>query len=385
MRMRAVAAVPRSRPAPYTRYTTCRSSTTTIGSATAVPRFRLPEEDKADHQGDDGPAGADKPQVRLGDDGMTVSSVEQMLVREPHIQRALPGVVRLGPRLTDALGVQYGVPDQGYEYRRGVDLQSERQARMLEENPAVDQRERLDAEQHPRQVQPGSHDERKQLADVIEARAPAGENQPPAEVEQRLQDQRGYGKQPVPGERLTGDQDDREQHGERDDELLQLDQHVPERKAGPGEVKHPDQRQAVVHHPRCDEERPLGEVEDENPGDQEGDVVRYAPAGVQQLAEDQEIDRHVQQRGEHLPQLAEPGLGVHRHVHRGGEASDEMAPLPKLANVFKYRRPGRAQFESVAERVFSELLLGQARSVAGDGNGGGEAARSAQGAGTAVS
>ena len=41
-RMSAVAAVPLLPPAPKTRYTMCRSSTTTMGSATTIPRFRVP-------------------------------------------------------------------------------------------------------------------------------------------------------------------------------------------------------------------------------------------------------------------------------------------------------------------------------------------------------
>src|SRR5258708_37797284 len=114
--MRAVAAVPRSRPAPYTRYTTCRSSTTTMGSATAVPRFRLPEEDEADYQRDDSPAGAGKPHVGLAEDGMAVGGVVEVPVGELRVHRAQPRVVRLRPRMAEALRGQYGVPDQGYEY-----------------------------------------------------------------------------------------------------------------------------------------------------------------------------------------------------------------------------------------------------------------------------
>src|SRR5262249_47989983 len=42
----AVAAVPLPAPDPYPRYPTCRSSTTTIGSAPAVPRLGPPEEEE---------------------------------------------------------------------------------------------------------------------------------------------------------------------------------------------------------------------------------------------------------------------------------------------------------------------------------------------------
>src|SRR6266567_633672 len=76
-----------------------------------------------------------------------------------------------------------------------------------------------------------------------------------------------------------------------------------------------------------------GEVEDEDPGDEEGQEVRHTAAGVQDDAEDQVVDGGVQQRGEHLPQLAQPGLGVHRDVARGGEAHDEVPPVPQLPGV----------------------------------------------------
>src|SRR6266568_1464474 len=86
MRSSAVAAVPLSAPDPYTRYTTCRSSTTTIGSATAVPRLRPPEEEEAADHRHHGPHGRVPPQGLLGDDRLAVGAVVDDLVRE-HIRR----------------------------------------------------------------------------------------------------------------------------------------------------------------------------------------------------------------------------------------------------------------------------------------------------------
>src|SRR5215475_8809179 len=74
MRSSAVAAVPLSAPDPYTRYTTCRSSTTTIGSATAVPRLRPPEEEEAADRRDHGPPDRISPQGLLGDDRLAVGA-----------------------------------------------------------------------------------------------------------------------------------------------------------------------------------------------------------------------------------------------------------------------------------------------------------------------
>ncbi len=164
--------------------------------------------------------------------------------------------------------------------------------------------------------------------------------------------------------------DDDEQHGERQDQLLQLDQHVAQRQARPGKVQRPDQRQRVPDHLGGRDERPLGEVEHEDAGDQERDVVRDAPAGVQQHAEDQVVDARVEQRGEHLPQLAEPGLGVHRDVPRGGEAADEVTPLPELGGVAAQRRPHGRLLEPVAQSQVTQRLVGQQRVLRLGGHGG---------------
>src|SRR5215831_10639876 len=64
IRSSAVAAVPLSAPDPYTRYTTCRLSTTTIGSATAVPRLGPPEEEEAGDDRHHGPGDRVAPQRR---------------------------------------------------------------------------------------------------------------------------------------------------------------------------------------------------------------------------------------------------------------------------------------------------------------------------------
>src|SRR5487761_331791 len=99
IRIRAVAAVPLSPPPPYTRYTTCRSSTTTIGSATAVLHLRPPEEHEPDRQHDDRPGRAGQPQAGLAGNRVAVGAVE--VVRRGWIQsgmvveQAVGGVVGL--------------------------------------------------------------------------------------------------------------------------------------------------------------------------------------------------------------------------------------------------------------------------------------------------
>src|SRR5579859_6690049 len=80
MRSSAVAAVPLSAPEPYTRYTTCRLSTTTIGSATAVPRLGLPEEEEPGDRRHQGPPGRIPPQGRHADHRAAVGAVVDDLV-----------------------------------------------------------------------------------------------------------------------------------------------------------------------------------------------------------------------------------------------------------------------------------------------------------------
>src|SRR5579871_3862788 len=89
MRSSAVAAVPLSAPDPYTRYTTCRSSTTTIGSATAVPRLGPPEEEEAGDRRHHGPPRRVPPEGGLRDDRMAVGAVVDGL-------RGVDGFARLG-------------------------------------------------------------------------------------------------------------------------------------------------------------------------------------------------------------------------------------------------------------------------------------------------
>src|SRR5690348_11879205 len=89
MRSSAVAAVPLSAPDPYTRYTTCRSSTTTIGSATAVPRLRPPEEEEAGDHRHHRPQHRVPPEGGLADDRMAIGAVVDGL-------RGVDEVVRLG-------------------------------------------------------------------------------------------------------------------------------------------------------------------------------------------------------------------------------------------------------------------------------------------------
>src|SRR5215831_5840930 len=157
MRSSAVAAVPLSAPDPYTRYTTCRPSTTTIGSATAVPRLGLPEQEEPGDDRHHGPADRVPPQRRRADHRVAVRAVVDDLARE-HVRgnvelhrvavhRAPHRVVGVVAGHAGALILEQGVPDQCDVDGRRVDLQQVRQARVVVEDLARDQCERgLDAE-----------------------------------------------------------------------------------------------------------------------------------------------------------------------------------------------------------------------------------------------
>src|ERR1700733_8453932 len=147
IRSRALAAVPLSAPPPYTRYTTCRSSTTTMGrSATAVPRLRAPEVQEADHDRHDRPAhavdpeGGDAREVR-----MAVRAEGRNVSRYQVVELAVVRVVRLGPGHGVPVLLQQRVPDQGDVDRGRIDLQQVRDGRMVDQRPL--QGQRLQAEQ----------------------------------------------------------------------------------------------------------------------------------------------------------------------------------------------------------------------------------------------
>src|SRR5215468_5572161 len=141
IRISAVAAVPRSRPAPYTRYTTCRLSTTTIGSATAVPRIRLPEVEEANDDRGERPADPEPPQALLADDRMAELAVGHVavIVGKTGVEPAPVGIVGRCSGLVEALRRENRVPDQGDEDRGRVYLQCCREAWMPRKQAPVNQ------------------------------------------------------------------------------------------------------------------------------------------------------------------------------------------------------------------------------------------------------
>src|SRR5580693_4295207 len=86
MRSSAVAAVPLSDPDPYTRYTTCRSSTTTIGSAAAILILRSPEDKEPRDYRQQRPADSPQPQAVVADDPVAVGTVGQVRVIQGDIR-----------------------------------------------------------------------------------------------------------------------------------------------------------------------------------------------------------------------------------------------------------------------------------------------------------
>src|SRR5215475_14546147 len=149
-RSSAVAAVPLSTPDPYTRYTTCRLSTTTIGSATAVPRLGPPEEEEPGDDRHHGPARRVPPEGWSADHRVAVRAVVDDLARE-HVRgnmelprvavhRAPHRVVGVVAGHAGALVLEQGVPDQRDVDGRGVDLQQVGQVRVVVEDLARDER-----------------------------------------------------------------------------------------------------------------------------------------------------------------------------------------------------------------------------------------------------
>src|SRR5689334_9515482 len=112
------------------------------------------------------------------------------------------------------------------------------------------------------------------------ARADPGHEQRGAHVERGLQQQRRKQQQPVPGERLARAQHDGEQHHHGQQQLLELHQHVRERQASTREMQRADQRDIRPYYRGADHDRPLGEGEYENAGDQISRVIADALVGL---------------------------------------------------------------------------------------------------------
>src|SRR5450631_3255887 len=149
IRISAVAAVPLSPPAPYTRYTTCRSSTITMGLATAVPRFRAPDVEEPDDERQDRPAHGIQPEVGMAHEGRAVRAVVEVPGRFVVVEGAQAVVVRRGARDAQPLRLEQRGPDQRDVDGGRIDLEDIGELVVLGE--AV---QRLDAEHDTRGVHP---------------------------------------------------------------------------------------------------------------------------------------------------------------------------------------------------------------------------------------
>ena len=74
------------------------------------------------------------------------------------------------------------------------------------------------------------------------------------------------------------------------------------------------------------------------PGEQVRDVVRRPALAAAEDVDEEEVDRGVEQRVQHQPELAEGRLVVLRLELGAGQLTDEGPPLPELAEVPPERR-----------------------------------------------
>src|SRR4051812_42100110 len=155
---------------------------TLVPLATAIPRFRFPEEKESRHQGYHGPGRGEHPQLGSRDRGVAVGAEVDLLA--VIVEIAEPRVERLAARSGHPLGLQDGVADQGDVDGGRVDLQQVADRRMVAQRT-----DRLDAVHDPGGVHPGPHQEWDELTEVIRARAQPGQEQAHADVEYRLQHQ----------------------------------------------------------------------------------------------------------------------------------------------------------------------------------------------------
>jgi hypothetical protein len=293
--------------------------------AAAVPRLGLPEVQHADDERHDRPAESGYPQIADLNTRVAVGlqTGDLLRVEDGAFRRA----VRLRAWRVVPVRGHDRVPDEGDVHGRRVE--GEDALGPLRQRG----RQRSDAVHDPAEVPPDPQQERDQLADVLSTGAEPGQDQRCTHIERGLQQQRRDEKKPVRGDRFPGPEHDREQHQHRQQQLLELHDHVGERQAGPRKVQRADQRDIRSHHRRADHDRPFGEGKYENPGDQVSDVIVDAAVGLEQDPENQVVDARVKQRRQHLPELAEPRFGIHRHITCRGIRDDEMPPLPHQPEV----------------------------------------------------
>jgi hypothetical protein len=278
-------------------------------------------------------------------------------------RRGLPGHEDRAPGRVVGFRARRVLPERGHD---GVPGQRDvHRSRVEGQHVLGPQRQRGgqrgDAVHDAAEVAPDPQQERDQLADVLRARAQPGHDQRGAHVERRLHQQRRHQQQPVPGERLPGPQHDGEHHDHRQQQLLELHDHVGQRQAGPREMKRADQRDIRPDHRRADHNRPLGKGEYEHSDNQVCRVIADAAVRLEQDPEDEVVHRRVEQRREDLPELAEPRLGVHRHVAGRGVRDDEVPPLPDFAQVSTQERPFGGGPQAVPGREGGQRLTRRAR------------------------
>jgi len=284
---------------------------------------------------------------------------------------AEPGVVGLVAGRIRPVGAHERDPDQRDEDRERV----EREDLLLPVGERGGQRD--DQVHHAAEVAGDAQEERDQLGDVRHRAAEPGDDQRRPGVEHRLQQDRRDQQQPVDAWVLSADHHDDGDDDHADQHLLEFDDHVRERQRGAREIERADQLQVRPHHVGAGHDRPLAEREHEHARDQERRVVGHAPGGLEQQAEDQVVDARVEQRREHLPELPEPGLGVHRDVARGGVADDEVPALPEACQVRAQRRAGPGVPQPVLGGELGEVAVGHLGRLGRDDSTGLQAARRA--------
>ncbi len=307
-------------------------STTTVGiwsfsmSATAVRLLSLPEVDEPADAGDQGPARRDR----------------------PHVVRQLAGVEAVDEGVAhqvDVDGGRVGLEDRDHPVRPVV----------------VALGQLVDAPHHAGDIHPGAQDERHQLRDVRCLGAHPGHDHRDAGVEGELEHQRRDRQQPGRGDRHAEAEQDHDQRGHREQQLLELLEAERERQRGPREVQRPHQAQVAGDRAGARQDRALRERPDEHARHQERDVVRHALLGAQEHTEDEEVHRRVQERVHHLPDLAQLRLAVLRGELGGRERGDEVSPRPQLADVHGQGGTGTADREAVTGGKGREVVVGRGR------------------------
>ena len=213
--------------------------------------------------------------------------------------------------------------------------------RVEREDPLPLHRDLVDGEHHAREQRQDLEEHGDHVADVPVADVDGGEQQADAEHRHHREQDPKRRRQGLPaGRPRVVLPDEKDEHGQADDEVDERHTHPTEREQRPREVDLRDEGK-VREEAEAREAESGGEVlHRQHAGDDEAGVGGVARREVRELAEDDHVDERGERRHENRPGDSEERLLVADGDVAPDERPEELAVMPELADV-EAREPAR--------------------------------------------